>query len=218
MREPWRSFRAKLMGVTELEAYPFEIESPYSGRKLPVLLHRETGRLPARARILREIRSEEFNSEAEDHIDFIHLRKEFIPQVNRLLQAHFWPSIDISESLDWPDFTLVLLYRKLVIGTAICNPEGYLSYLLVHPDWQGAGLASKMLYLMASRLVPPGKDLSVHVAVGNASAMCLYQRFGFKPEEFIVDFYSKRYSRQGGDENALPDPSLRNAFYLRLRR
>jgi ribosomal protein S18 acetylase RimI-like enzyme len=202
------------MGVTNLDGYPFPVESPYSGKNLPVLINREAIRLPARLKLLHDLRSED----AEEFIDFIHLRKEFVPQLNRLLKAHFWPGIDVSESLDWPDFTIVLLYKKLVIGTAICNPEGYISYLLVHPDWQGAGLASKMLFFMATRLVPPGKDLSVHVAVGNGPAMCLYQRFGFKPEEFIVDFYSKRYSRAGGDENALPDPALRNAFYLRLRR
>lgn len=40
--------------------------------------------------------------------------------------------------------------------------------------------------------------------------MILYQKFGFKPEEFIADFYDKYY----------PDDSVecKHAFLLRLRR
>ena len=54
-----------------------------------------------------------------------------------------------------------------------------------------------------------GKDVTLHVDATN-SAMLLYQKFGFKPEEFILDFYDKYY----------PEDSKHctHAFFLRLRR
>lgn len=221
LKDPQLSFRAKLEGVTHLEGWPFPLESPYTGKMLPTVVHRETIKLPARCQLLRQIRTHSQDqqriNEEEGSIDFMHLRKEFVPQVNALLRAHFWPSIDISESLEAPDYTLVLVYRKrLVIGTAICSPDGYLSYLLVRPEWRGARLGERMLYLLVGRLLPPGKDVTVHVAAGNP-AMIMYQRFGFKPEEFIVDFYGARYRNPTDDCNR-PDPASRNAFFLRLRR
>jgi hypothetical protein len=55
----------------------------------------------------------------------------------------------------------------------------------------------------------PNKDITLHVSANN-SAMILYQRFGFKPEQFIRDFYHKY----------LPPDSKhsRHAFLLRLLR
>jgi cysteine-rich protein 2-binding protein len=87
------------------------------------------------------------------------------------------------------------------------TPGAYISYLVVHPDWRGAGIASFMLWHLLQTC--QGRDVTLHVAATNA-AMLLYQRFGFKPEEFMVRFYEKY----------LPDDSRqgRNAFLLRLRR
>jgi hypothetical protein len=72
----------------------------------------------------------------------------------------------------------------------------------------------------------PNKDITLHVSANNPAMVCLlslhkprflttirkllYNRFGFKAEEFVVDFY----------EDYL-DPQSRmskNAFRLRLRR
>ena len=54
-----------------------------------------------------------------------------------------------------------------------------------------------------------GKDVTLHVSANN-SALLLYQRFGFKPEQFILDFYDKYYPEDS--------PESRHAFFLRLRR
>jgi GNAT superfamily N-acetyltransferase len=59
--------------------------------------------------------------------------------------------IAVSESLHYPDFTCVVLYRRLVIGFALMLPnatvsEAYISFLFVHPDWRRAGIAKFMLY------------------------------------------------------------------------
>jgi ribosomal protein S18 acetylase RimI-like enzyme len=62
-------------------------------------------------------------------------------------------------------------------------------------------------------LFPPqtcmGKDVTLHVSASNP-AMLLYQKFGFKTEEYILDFYDKYYP--------LDSKECRHAFFLRLRR
>ncbi len=196
-----------------LPGYPFEVESPYTGNMLPPYLVRLKRTLPPYVSLLRDIRKERIE---EDTIDVCHLRKEHLAQVNRLLRSYFWPSIDVAESLEYPDYSFVLMYRKMVVGCALCSPEGYLSYLFVHPLWRGTGLASVLLYFV-DRSLPVGRDITVHVSVGNP-AVILYQKWGFKPEEFIVDFYSARFRSADVDESLGPDPASRNAFFLRLRR
>ena len=54
-----------------------------------------------------------------------------------------------------------------------------------------------------------GKDITLHVSASNP-AMLLYQKFGFKPEEFILDFYDKYFPVDSVD--------CRHAFFLRLHR
>ncbi|KAJ3203360.1 hypothetical protein HK099_001538 [Clydaea vesicula] len=53
------------------------------------------------------------------------------------------------------------------------------------------------------------RDITLHVSADNP-AMLLYQYFGFKPEQFVVNFYDKYLS---ADSNL-----SRNAFFMRLRR
>jgi ribosomal protein S18 acetylase RimI-like enzyme len=219
LKDPSLSFRAKLLGVTNVSGYPWPLESPYTGNKLPVYLHRETETLPPKAQILHAIRSlnggDDTTTDIPNSIDFMHLRKEHLPQLNRLLSDAFWPNIDVTESLEYPDYSVVLLYGRLIIGCGLVSPEGYLTYLYVHPDWRSNGLASRLLHLLATRLLPDSRDITAHVAVGNP-AILLYQRFAFKPEEFIVDFYAGKFIKTE-DADKL-DPTMRNAFFMRLKR
>lgn len=123
--------------------------------------------------------------------------------------------ISVSECLSYPDFTVVALYKKLVIGCAFLVPDvghnsAYVSFMAVREEWQRAGIATFMLYHLSQTCL--GKDITLHVSAKN-TAICLYQKFGFKVEEFILDFYEKY----------LPNNSAYNrynnhAFYLRLTR
>lgn len=88
------------------------------------------------------------------------------------------------------------------------TPEGNIAYLFVHPEWSAAGIGATLLRL-AIKIAPPGKDVTVHVAVDNP-AVILYQSFGFKSEEYIVNFYEKFL--------AADSPLNRNALFMRLRR
>ena len=49
-------------------------------------------------------------------IDYVHLRPEHVLPINLLCRQHFWSGIDVSECLQYPDFTLVALYKKIIIG------------------------------------------------------------------------------------------------------
>ena len=85
--------------------------------------------------------------------------------------------------------------------------EAYTSFVLVHPEWRRAGIGNYMIYHLIQTCL--GKDVTLHASVTNP-AMLMYQKFGFKPEEFIRDFYNQY----------LPDdsPQCSHAFFLLLRR
>ena len=83
-----------------------------------------------------------------DSIDYVHLRPEHVIPINLMCRQHFWNGIDISECLEYPDFTIVALYGKLIVGFAFLVPntaikEAYLSFIFVHPDWRNSDLIRK---------------------------------------------------------------------------
>lgn len=143
--------------------------------------------------------------------------------------------MDLSECLQYPDFSVVVLYKKVVVGFGFMVPdvkynEAYISFLLVHPEWRQAGIGTFMIYhlIQVSPAEPSwsrclcvepdgcrvfqtcmGKDVTLHVSASNP-AMLLYQKFGFKAEEYILDFYDKYYPVDSAE--------CRHAFFLRLRR
>jgi len=118
----------------------------------------------------------------------------------------------VSECLSYPDYSVVALYKKLVIGCGFLVPdvgynEAYISFMAVRPSWQRSGIASFMLYHLIQTCM--SKDITLHVSATN-SAVMLYQKFGFKMEEIILDFYDKYMP--------LDSKQSRNAFFLRLQR
>lgn len=59
--------------------------------------------------------------------------------------------MDLSECLQYPDFSVVVLYKKVVVGFGFMVPDvqynqAYISFLLVHPEWRRAGIATFMIY------------------------------------------------------------------------
>lgn len=54
-----------------------------------------------------------------------------------------------------------------------------------------------------------GKDITLHVSADN-DAIFLYQKFGFKIEDYIFNFYDKYM--------LLDAPESRHAFFLRFSR
>lgn len=119
--------------------------------------------------------------EPDSPIDYCYVRPNHIPSVNAMCHDSFWPGskqktlylpsefccesvskptvcfvipppgVDLSECLQYPDFSVVVLYKKIVIGFGFMVPdvkynEAYISFLLVHPEWRRAGIGTFMIY------------------------------------------------------------------------
>ncbi|KAJ2157804.1 hypothetical protein GGF46_004248 [Coemansia sp. RSA 552] len=227
------SFASRLLGRAALRdsltAAGVRI-SPFHGRLLRPFIWRDTKpmggahdrqRRPAMAmlRVLRAIRGRQHRVFAagtveapmaqpdRETIDYVHFQPRHVEQANALLCRTFWPGIDISEALQYPEFSIVALYRRRVVGCAFLTPDAYLTYIAVAAGWEGAGIARYMVYHLTQTV--PTKDVTLHVAATNV-AMLLYQQLGFKPETYTPGFY-RAY---------LPETSRTcpNAFFMRLRR
>uniref|UniRef100_A0AAY5ESA7 Cysteine-rich protein 2-binding protein n=1 Tax=Electrophorus electricus TaxID=8005 RepID=A0AAY5ESA7_ELEEL len=194
------------------------IKSPYTSRMLKPYIRRDYETRPLKMSLLAEIRAyphrgnPSWVAEPDAPIDYCYVRPNHIPSVNAMCHDVFWPGVDLSECLQYPDFSVVVLYKKVVIGFGFMVPdvkynEAYISFLLVHPEWRRAGIATFMIYHLIQTCM--GKDVTLHVSASNP-AMLLYQKFGFKAEEYILDFYDKYYP--------VDSRECRHAFSLRLRR
>lgn len=210
------SFWTRLMGAEG--GLDQTIKSPYTSRILKPFIRRDYESRPVKLRLLAEIRAfphrkdPEWTPEPEAPIDYCYVRPNHIPSVNAMCHHSFWPGVDLSECLQYPDFSVVVLYKKVVVGFGFMVPdvkynEAYISFLLVHPEWRRAGIGTFMIYHLIQTCM--GKDVTLHVSASNP-AMLLYQKFGFKAEEYILDFYDKYYP--------LDSSECRHAFFLRLRR
>lgn len=107
----------------------------------------------------------------DETLDYSYVRPQHIPAINGLCRENFWPGIDgesrklfetifsnwlyiicsVAETLQYPDFSCVALYKKLIVGFAFLVPdtgfnESYISFLFVRPEWRRGGIATFMLY------------------------------------------------------------------------
>ena len=180
--------------------------SLYSGKQLLPFIMRDYQAKPIQKLILEAMCDPPKGGSAP--IDYVYLHAMHMTAVNGLLRDAFWPDIDVSESLAFPDFSIVALYKRLVVGCAFMMPDGYITYFHVRKGWERAGIGSSMLFHLIQKASSTFNDVTLHVSANNP-AMLLYQRFGFKAEGFFVDFYSKYYP---SDSN-----TCKNAFFLRLR-
>ncbi|XP_069672188.1 cysteine-rich protein 2-binding protein [Periplaneta americana] len=208
------SFIVRLMGQSE----PSCFYSPYTGRLLKPYIRRDMETEPLWLRLLNEVQAKANKNNPQWHlpprypIDYSYVRPQHISSVNSLCREFFYPGIDLTECLQYPDFSCVVLYKKLVVGFAFMVPdvglnEAYISFLFTRPEWRRAGIATFMLYHLIQTCM--GKDLTLHVSATN-SALVLYQKFGFKVEEFVQDFYDKYFPADSKE--------CKHALFLRLSR
>ncbi|KAG1817125.1 uncharacterized protein BJ212DRAFT_1270836 [Suillus subaureus] len=144
-------------------------------------------------------------------IRYVSLQSSHLQQVHELLARVFWDGIDVSDLLQSsPErCSVIAMYGKIVIGVALLSSpqEAYITYLAVRAGWHNSQIATTMLYHLI--MLNPHRDITLHVAANNP-AMLLYNRFGFKAEEFIIGFYEDYLDSQSR--------ASMNAFRLRLRR
>ncbi|KAL4236250.1 Cysteine-rich protein 2-binding protein [Mactra antiquata] len=210
------SFLNRLIGYEDDQLHSFC--SPYTQRILKPFIRQDHEIKPLKMKLLEEIKAyphrndPAWKPEPSYPIDYCYVRPQHIASVNTLCREFFWPGIDVSECLQYPDFSCIVLYRKIVIGFAFMVPdvkhnEAYISFIFVHPEWRRSNMATFMLYHLIQTCM--GKDVTLHCSATN-TAMLLYQKFGFKPEEFILDFYDKYFPADSTE--------CKHAFLLRLKR
>ncbi|XP_071440011.1 cysteine-rich protein 2-binding protein [Hetaerina americana] len=200
---------------------PVCLKSPFTHRLLKPYIRRDRTSCPLWVRLMMEL-TETVKKKGIGvppttpyyvaPIDYCYINAWHIQAINSLAREFFWPGIDLSDCLQYPDFSCVVMYRKLIVGFAVMVPdvqhnEAYISFLFTRPEWRRAGIATFMLYHLIQTCM--GKDITLHVSATNP-AIILYQKFGFKVEEFIQDFY----------EMYLPINSreCKHALFLRLSR
>ncbi|KAL2918565.1 hypothetical protein HK105_201966 [Polyrhizophydium stewartii] len=165
--------------------------SPYTGKRLQPYILRDYAAQPPKKAILETIASRGRGLPvARAPVDLVYFHEMHLQQANDLLSRTFWPGIDVSENLLCPDFSVVALYKRLVVGCAFMTPGGYITFIAVAPGWERCGIASRMLFHLVRKAQAVAQDVTLHVSANNR-AMLLYQKFGFKPEGFIVGFYDQ---------------------------
>ncbi|XP_003738918.1 cysteine-rich protein 2-binding protein [Galendromus occidentalis] len=210
-------FSVKLLG-TNAAFTQIGFRSPYTHRDLKPFIFRDSHPDYPRIRLMKEICSHRLISECErteyavKSVDFVYVRPHHIAVVNSICRSFFWEGIDMSDQLNYPEFSIVALYGKIVIGFAFMAPlancnDAYLSFLWTHPHFRRRGLARFMLYHLTQSCA--GKDITLHVAATNP-AVFLYQNFKFRIEKYCMNFYEKY----------LPGPSreCKHALFMRLKR
>lgn len=223
------SANSKFVDYIQGQSYSVKsIVSPFTSRVLKPFIWKDYNCSPLKIKLLEELiqyhnqrlqeKPDKYESVPIDPnylrqpIQYCYLQEHHVPVVNILIQEHFWPGVDVNECTQYPDFTVVALYGHLIIGCGFLTPdvkpcEAYISFLLVHPDFQRAGIATFMLYHLIQTCM--GKDVTLHCSVDNP-AVLLYQKFGFKVEEFCLDFYDKYYP--------VKHHLSKHAFFMRLKR
>ncbi|CAH0592107.1 unnamed protein product [Chrysodeixis includens] len=197
---------------------PTAFRSSYSGATLKPYIRRDGNSAPTWLKLTDEL-LRKTNRHIKDYepppratIDYSYVRPHHIAAVNNLCAQFFWPGIDLTEALQYPEFSCVVTYKRLVVGCAFLVPrarhnEAYISFVLTRPEWRNAKIATFMLYHLLQTCT--GQDVTLHVSPTN-SAIFLYQKFGFKVEELIQDFYEKYYD--------IDYKGCRHALFLRLVR
>lgn len=187
--------------------------SPYTGRELKPFIRRDQESLPLKLKLHQELKTAITGRPCKRYpVDFCYLTPHHVRTINGMANQFFWPGIDVSENLQYPDFSCVALYRQMVVGFAFLVPnvshtEAYVSFLFVHPDWRRGGIAKFMIYHLIQSCA--GRDITLHVSANNPAVM-LYQNFGFKVEERILDFYDKYLPSESKE--------CKHALFLRLSR
>lgn len=127
-------------------------------------------------------------------INYMYITTEHIPAINALAEAYFWPGIDVSIALGYPEFSCVALYKKLVVGFGMMAPgshlnEAYISFFFVRPFWRNCGIGTFILYHLISTCI--SWDITLHATLSN-DAILLYNKFTFKVHKMVRNFYDGR--------------------------
>lgn len=86
------------------------------------------------------------------------------------------------------------------VGVVVCKLDrhlkgerrmrGYIAMLSVHPSWRGRGIASRLVQLSISAMLPlKAQEVVLETEVDNFASLKLYDRLGFMREKRLHRFY-----------------------------
>ncbi|KAL0491695.1 hypothetical protein AKO1_010159 [Acrasis kona] len=231
--EKWPStFKSTIVGKSDREYYSHVVHNA-KVELIPCLIRRDVESTPTKVKLFKNLMRHHYKDKWEEHyqigsIDYCHMQEHHVSQVNSLLSVFFWPDIDLSDGLSEPELSVIVLYKRLVIGCGFITPQGYIPYLFTHPEWRRNGIAKFMLCQLIKSLDGCSSDPSVeddyvrkelvditlHVNSSNKGSIALCEMFGFKSEEKIVDFYRNLH---GNNINVDRKQEMEATFY-RLKR
>ncbi|PWN23609.1 acyl-CoA N-acyltransferase [Microstroma glucosiphilum] len=90
--------------------------------------------------------------------------------------------------------------NDIPVGVVICKLDrhlkgerrmrGYIAMLSVHPSWRGKGIASRLVQLSISSMLPlKAQEVVLETEVDNLASLKLYDRLGFMREKRLHRFY-----------------------------
>ncbi|KAJ2940743.1 hypothetical protein O0L34_g14854 [Tuta absoluta] len=108
---------------------PTTFRSAYSGTTLKPYIRRDQHSNPTWLQLMDELMRKthkhvkNYQPPPRASIDFSYVRPQHIAAVNNLCAQFFWPGVDLTEALEYPEFSCVVTYKKLVIGCAFLVPD-----------------------------------------------------------------------------------------------
>ncbi len=138
------------------------------------------------------------NSEATENIEVIRASIDHVDEIVSIENICFtipWSRQAFINEISKNDFAryFVALCDKKVVGYAgiwiVCE-EGHITNIAVHPDYRHKGIASRLMAELIDTARSEGvADLTLEVRRGNADAIKLYEKFGFKVEGIRKGYY-----------------------------
>ncbi len=113
----------------------------------------------------------------------------------RLVYSHPWTTGLFLSELARPETRRYVVARAGALQVGHCGvlyieDEGHVTTVVVAPDWQGRGVATRMLLFQFADAVERGAEaLTLEVRVANTGAQELYRRFGFVPAGIRKGYY-----------------------------
>jgi len=124
--------------------------------------------------------------EAYEKEEVLFRPEEFQPLASRL---HFWKSLKDQEIVGLWQGSKALAKA----GTNALTPRwAQLGGVYTRPEERGKGHQQRLLSFLLARLGAQGRSACLFVKKGNASALALYFRLGFKPWSDFTILYGER--------------------------
>lgn len=210
------------VGIVKTIKYDSFIQCKFTDRTLKPIIYQNFEMKPPYIRMQEELLKKvqdnyphlnlKLTSKRKHPINFVYIHHDHLEALKALAELHFWPDIDLSSALEFPEFSCIVTYKKIIVGFGLMSPgehlnDAYISYLLVRPGWRRCGIATFILYHLTQTCMT--WNITLHVSPTNESIL-LYQKFGFKSHLLLRNFYDK-YTP------ALSNQS-KHALYMKLDR